>query len=116
MRKSAKKATRRGKRSQRRRSGTKSAAVDKITLDLIENALRNARYEMDTVLFRSAMSPVIREQHDGFPMICTPDGRMVVGQFGSYISGFISSWKRGIYEGDVFLMTLTTNSELFRLG
>ena len=105
MRKSAKKATRRGKRSQRRRSGTKSAAVDKITLDIIENALRNARYEMDTVLFRSAMSPVIREQHDGFPMICTPDGRMVVGQFGSYISGFISSWKRGIYEGDVFLMS-----------
>ncbi len=79
--------------------------VDKITLDIIENALRNARHEMDTVLFRSAMSPVIREQHDGFPMICTPDGRMVVGQFGSYISGFIASWKRGIREGDVFLMS-----------
>lgn len=79
--------------------------VDKITLDIIENALRNARHEMDTVLFRSAMSPVIREQHDGFPMICTPDGRMVVGQFGSYISGFIAEWKRGIYEGDVFLMS-----------
>ena len=60
---------------------------------------------MDTVLFRSAMSPVIREQHDGFPMICMPDGRMVVGQFGSYISGFISDWKRGIEEGDVFLMS-----------
>ncbi len=79
--------------------------VDKITLDIIENALRNARHEMDTVLFRSAMSPVIREQHDGFPMICTPDGRMVVGQFGSYIAGFIAEWKRGIYEGDVFLMS-----------
>lgn len=79
--------------------------VDKITLDLIENALRNARNEMDTVLFRSAMSPVIREQHDGFPMICTPDGRMVVGQFGSYIAGFVREWKRGIYEGDVFLMS-----------
>ena len=83
----------------------KLPAVDKITLDIIENALRNARHEMDTVLFRSAMSPVIREQHDGFPMICTPDGRMVVGQFGSYISGFIDQWKRGIYEGDVFLMS-----------
>jgi N-methylhydantoinase B len=79
--------------------------VDKITLDIIENALRNARQEMDTVLFRSAMSAVIREQHDGFPMICTQDGRMVVGQFGSYISGFIAEWKRGIYEGDVFLMS-----------
>ncbi len=60
---------------------------------------------MDTVLFRSAMSPVIREQHDGFPMICLPDGRMVVGQFGSYVSGFISTWTRGIEEGDVFLMS-----------
>lgn len=85
--------------------GTKLPPVDKITLDIIENALRNARHEMDTVLFRSAMSPVIREQHDGFPMICTPDGRMVVGQFGSYIAGFIAEWKRGIYEGDVFLMS-----------
>lgn len=92
----------------KRRTGAgkrKLPPVDKITLDIIENALRNARFEMDTVLFRSAMSPVIREQHDGFPMICTPDGRMVVGQFGSYISGFIKEWKRGIYEGDVFLMS-----------
>ncbi len=85
--------------------GKKLPPVDKITLDIIENALRNARHEMDTVLFRSAMSPVIREQHDGFPMICTPDGRMVVGQFGSYIAGFIAEWKRGIYEGDVFLLS-----------
>ena len=87
------------------RARRKLPEVDKITLDIIENALRNARFEMDTVLFRSAMSPVIREQHDGFPMICTPDGRMVVGQFGSYISGFIRDWKRGIEEGDVFLMS-----------
>jgi N-methylhydantoinase B len=78
---------------------------DKITLDIIENALRNARHEMDAVLFRSAMSPVIREQHDGFPMITTPDGRMVVGQFGAYIAGFISQWKRGINPGDVFLIS-----------
>jgi N-methylhydantoinase B len=84
---------------------TNGTKLDKITLDIIENALRNARNEMDAVLFRSAMSPVIREQHDGFPMICTPDGRMVVGQFGSYISGFIGEWKRGIHEGDVFLMS-----------
>lgn len=99
--------------SQVRRSRSKKAdanrkdqvTLNKVTLDIIENALRNARQEMDTVLFRSAMSPVIREQHDGFPMICTPDGRMVVGQFGSYISGFIEQWKRGIEQGDIFLMS-----------
>ncbi len=87
------------------RAARKNLRVDKITLDIIENALRNARDEMDIVLFRSAMSPVIREQHDGFPMICLPDGRMLVGQFGSYVGGFIETWKRGIYEGDVFLMS-----------
>ncbi len=86
-------------------AGRKLPPVDKITLDIIENALRNARHEMDTTLFRSAMSPVIREQHDGFPLIATPDGRMVVGQFGSYIAGFIQEWKRGIHEGDVFLLS-----------
>ena len=31
--------------------------VDPVTLDIIENALRHARFEMDAVLFRSAMSP-----------------------------------------------------------
>lgn len=77
--------------------------LDPITLDIIENALRNIRQEMDAVVFRSAMSPVIREQHDAFPMVCTPDGRMVVGQFGSYIAGFIQEWNRGIRPGDVFL-------------
>ncbi|MGR8947103.1 MAG: hydantoinase B/oxoprolinase family protein, partial [Gammaproteobacteria bacterium] len=52
--------------------------VDPITLDIIENALKNARYEMDAVLFRTAMSPGIREQHDEFPMIANLDGKMVV--------------------------------------
>jgi N-methylhydantoinase B len=77
--------------------------IDPITLDIIENALRHARFEMDAVLFRSAMSPVIREQHDEFPMITDPKGRMVVGQFGAYISEMMEGWDRGIYEGDVIL-------------
>ena len=49
--------------------------VDPVTLDLIENSLRNARYEMDEVLFRTALSPGIREQHDEFPLIADPSGR-----------------------------------------
>ena len=77
--------------------------IDPVTLDIIENALRNARYEMDAVLFRSAMSPVIREQHDEFPMITDPRGRMVVGQFGAYINEMMRDWDRGIYPGDVIL-------------
>ena len=30
--------------------------IDPITLDIIENAMMNARYEMDAVVFRTAMS------------------------------------------------------------
>ena len=44
---------------------------------------------MDAVLSRAALSPVIREQHDEFPMITDPQGRMIVGQFGSYIGEMI---------------------------
>jgi len=80
-----------------------SVTVDPITIDIIENALRNARFEMDTVLFRTAMSPGIREQHDEFPLIANVDGKMVVGQFGSFIYGFLESYDGTIEEGDIFL-------------
>jgi N-methylhydantoinase B len=77
--------------------------VDPITLDIIENALKNARYEMDAVLFRTAMSPGIREQHDEFPMIANSEGKMVVGQFGSFIHGFMEGYEGTIEDGDIFL-------------
>ncbi|MBT3534452.1 MAG: hydantoinase B/oxoprolinase family protein [Rhodospirillaceae bacterium] len=77
--------------------------LDPITLDIVENALRNARDEMDAVLFRTAMSPGIREQHDAFPMIANQDGKMVVGQFGSFFHGFQAGYEGTIEEGDVFL-------------
>lgn len=79
--------------------------IDTITLDIIENALRNARFEMDAVLFRTAMSPGIREQHDEFPLIADRHGKMVVGQFGSFIDGFLRSYRGEIEEGDIFLMS-----------
>src|SRR3954454_21678240 len=78
-------------------------AVDPVTLDLIENALRNARYEMDEVLFRTALSPGIREQHDEFPLIGDPEGKMVVGQFGLSIPDFLENFEGTIEEGDVLL-------------
>ena len=77
--------------------------VDTVTVDIIENALRNARVEMDTVLFRTAMSPGIREQGDCFPMIANHEGKMVVGQFGSFIHGFLDGYEGDIEEGDIFL-------------
>ena len=77
--------------------------VDGVTVDLIENALKNAREEMDAVLFRTAMSPGIREQGDCFPMIANRDGKMVVGQFGSFIGPFLSAYDADIEEGDIIL-------------
>lgn len=77
--------------------------VDTVTVDIIENALKNAREEMDAVLFRTAMSPGIREQGDCFPMIANRDGKMVVGQFGSFIHGFMESFTGEVEEGDVLL-------------
>ena len=77
--------------------------VDPVTLDLVENGLRNARYEMDEVLFRSALSPGIREQHDEFPLIADPAGRMVVGQFGLSIPDFLDGFDGDIVEGDVLM-------------
>lgn len=77
--------------------------VDPVDLDIIENALLNARHEMDAVLFRTAMSPGIREQRDEFPMIANRDGKMVVGQFGAFINLFKKAYDGEIHEGDVFL-------------
>jgi N-methylhydantoinase B len=86
--------------------------LDPITLDIVENALRNARDEMDAVLFRTAMSPGIREQHDAFPMIANQQGKMVVGQFGSFFHGFQQGYDGDIEEGDIFL----TNDPYFCNG
>ncbi len=81
----------------------KNVDVDAVTVDIIENALKNVRIEMDAVLFRTAMSPGIREQGDCFPMVANKDGKMVVGQFGSFIHGFMEAYDGDIEEGDIIL-------------
>jgi len=78
--------------------------IDPVLLDLIENALKNIRAEMDEVLRRSAMSSSIREQHDEFPMIADAGGRMVVGQFGSYIPDVVGSFGADLADGDVIIL------------
>ncbi len=82
-----------------------SQPIDPVTLEVIENALRNARIEMDATLARTAMSPGIREQGDSFPLIADHAGRMIVGQFGSFIDGFLRGYDGTIEEGDMFLMS-----------
>ena len=51
------------------------------------------------------MSPGIREQGDEFPMIANLEGKMVVGQFGSFIYGFKEAYDGTMEEGDMFLTT-----------
>jgi N-methylhydantoinase B len=79
--------------------------IDPVTLDIIENALRNARIEMDATLVRTAMSPGIREQGDAFPLIADHQGKMIVGQFGSFIDGFLKGYDGTIEEGDMIFLS-----------
>ncbi len=79
--------------------------IDPVTLDIIENALRNARIEMDATLVRTAMSPGIREQGDAFPLIADHKGRMIVGQFGSFIGGFLDNFDGTLEDGDMIFLS-----------
>ena len=79
--------------------------IDPVTLDIIENALRNARLEMDATLVRTAMSPGIREQGDAFPMIADHKGKMIVGQFGSFIDGFLRQFDGTLEDGDMIFLS-----------
>ena len=81
--------------------------IDPITLDIIENTLSNTRFEMDRVLETTAVSPVIREQSDQFPLIADKYGRMVIGQFGSAITTILEHspyTEADLREGDVIAL------------
>ncbi|MEM7779753.1 MAG: hydantoinase B/oxoprolinase family protein [Pseudomonadota bacterium] len=80
-------------------------AIDPVSLDIIENALRNARIEMDATLVRTAMSPGIREQGDAFPLIADASGKMIVGQFGSFIDGFLKGYDDTLEDGDMIFLS-----------
>ncbi len=65
--------------------------VDPVTLDLIENGLRNARYELDEVLFRTALragdvitGPAIVVEMDSTTLVL-PDHAATVHASGSLL-------------------------------
>ncbi|KAJ5613300.1 hypothetical protein N7510_006494 [Penicillium lagena] len=70
---------------------------------LISAALASIRGEMDKMMLRCSMSPAIREQQDEFNVITDAQGKMLVGQFGSFITQFLEVWEGTIEEGDVFV-------------
>ena len=79
------------------------SGLDQATVEIFESALQNARNEMDALMTTSSLSPAIREQQDEFNVIAEPSGKMIVGQFGSFIPGFLEVWKGSIEQGDIFL-------------
>lgn len=85
------------------RNSRATNGCDAITTDIFESALRNARSEMDTLLTTATMSTAIREQQDEFNVIAEPSGKMIVGQFGSFIGEFLSMWKGTIEPDDIFI-------------
>ena len=78
-------------------------AVDTVTLEIIENTLRMVRHEMDAVMFRASISPMIRETHDTYPLVADRNGRMLVGQFGSYLTAFFEHFDEELGPGDVII-------------
>ncbi|KAJ5309048.1 hypothetical protein N7508_004427 [Penicillium antarcticum] len=70
---------------------------------LISSTLASIRSEMDQMMLRCSMSPAIREQQDEFNVITDCEGKMLVGQFGSFITQFLEVWTGTIEEGDVFI-------------
>jgi N-methylhydantoinase B len=81
--------------------------IDHVTLDIIENTLSNTRYEMDRVLETTAVSPVIREQSDQFPLIADRHARMVMGQFGCAIDTILKHSRyevEDLRDGDVIAL------------
>lgn len=70
---------------------------------LISSTLASIRGEMDQMMLRCSMSPAIREQQDEFNVITDAKGKMLVGQFGSFITEFLKVWHGTIEEGDIFI-------------
>src|SRR5262245_3819718 len=77
--------------------------MDAVTLEIIENALRGIRHQMDAVMFRASLSPMIRETHDTYPLVADRDGRMLVGQFGSFLAAFFEHFDEPLNPGDVII-------------
>ena len=80
-------------------------AESPVVIDIIENSLKNIRREMDAVIFRVAMSTVIREEHDSFPLLADEQGRMLAGQFSWPLNDFFEQYPKESFEpGDVLML------------
>ena len=87
-------------------SAAEFIAQNPVVPTLVSSALAAIRNEMDSLVLRASMSPGIREQQDEFNVVTDPAGKMLVGQFGSFIGEFLAMWNNSggtIEEGDIFI-------------
>ena len=53
--------------------------MDPITTQLIKGALKTLQKEMESLIERTAMSPIIREKKDFFSGVFDTEGQLIVG-------------------------------------
>ncbi|KAJ5403500.1 hypothetical protein N7509_003371 [Penicillium cosmopolitanum] len=70
-------------------------------LNIIHAGLYSERDGSDDAAMQHV--PAIREQQDEFNVITDAKGKMLVGQFGSFITEFLKVWHGTIEEGDIFI-------------
>jgi N-methylhydantoinase B len=54
-------------------------AIDPVTIEIVKGALRATQAEMETLLERTAMSPIIREKQDYFCGLFDAQARLLIG-------------------------------------
>ncbi|WP_181832899.1 hydantoinase B/oxoprolinase family protein [Bosea caraganae] len=82
-------------------------AVTPVTLEIVKGALRSAQAEMERLLQRTAMSPVIREKQDYFCGLFDRDGRLLIGTklpiLGNILAPILEEFPlETMREGDVY--------------
>jgi N-methylhydantoinase B len=83
------------------------ALADPVTLEIIKGNLRSAQLEMEALLERTAMSPVIREKKDFFAGYFDPLGQLITGTnlplFGHIIQPFLEHYpSQTMRQGDLY--------------
>ena len=81
------------------RRDQRRAPFDRVDVDPVRSTSSRTRCATPATRWTPCCSgprcrPGIREQHDEFPLIADRQGRMVVGQFGSFIHGFLAGLRR----------------------
>ena len=86
---------------------TREKTCDPVKLEIIKGSLRAAQMEMETLLERTAVSPVIREKKDFFAGYFDPIGQLITGTnlpiFGHIIQPIFEHYPAGdMREGDLY--------------